>query len=58
VREFARLNPLPSEGEGGAASAAEGEGASSKTADAEEGMAAMSRRFHEEGGELYVPAGE
>jgi phosphomethylpyrimidine synthase len=55
VREFARLNPLPSEGEEGAASAAEGEGASSQE-DAAAGMAAMSERFHEEGRELYVPA--
>jgi phosphomethylpyrimidine synthase len=68
--EFARLNPSPSAeaeksplpvaGEGGAASAAEGEGASSQTAapspeDAEQGMAAMSRRFEESGGEIYVP---
>jgi phosphomethylpyrimidine synthase len=27
-------------------------------ADAEAGMEEMSKRFHEEGGELYVPAGE
>ena len=27
-------------------------------ADPEAGMAAMSQRFHEEGGELYVPAAE
>jgi phosphomethylpyrimidine synthase len=26
--------------------------------DAEAGMAEMSKRFHEEGGELYVPATE
>ena len=26
--------------------------------DAEAGMAQMSKRFHEEGGELYVPAAE
>jgi hypothetical protein len=26
--------------------------------DAETGMAEMSKRFHEEGGELYVPAAE
>ncbi|HET7575470.1 MAG TPA: phosphomethylpyrimidine synthase ThiC [Sphingomicrobium sp.] len=28
------------------------------SADAEEGMAEMSKRFHDEGGELYVPAAE
>jgi len=28
------------------------------SADADEGMAEMSRRFHDEGGELYVPAAE
>jgi phosphomethylpyrimidine synthase len=28
------------------------------SADADEGMAEMSKRFHEEGGVLYVPAGE
>jgi hypothetical protein len=27
-------------------------------AEAEAGMAEMSRRFHDEGGELYVPAAE
>ncbi len=58
VRDFARNNPLPSAGEGGAASAAQGEGASSQDADAEAGMAAMSRRFHEAGSELYLPAKE
>jgi phosphomethylpyrimidine synthase len=28
------------------------------SADADEGMAEMSKRFHDEGGELYVPAAE
>jgi phosphomethylpyrimidine synthase len=27
-------------------------------ADADEGMAEMSKRFHDEGGELYVPAAD
>ena len=62
VREFARLqeetaSPSPLAGEGGAASAAEGEGASRNT-DADAGMAEMSKRFHDEGGELYVPSTE
>jgi hypothetical protein len=30
----------------------------SAATDAEGGMAEMSKRFHEEGGELYVPAAE
>jgi phosphomethylpyrimidine synthase len=47
VREFARLNPPPSAGVGDSPAAAE---------DPEVGMAEMSKRFHDEGGELYVPA--
>jgi hypothetical protein len=31
-------------------------GSQAVSADADEGMAEMSRRFHDEGGELYVPA--
>ncbi len=55
VREFARQNPSPLGGEGGTRSSErEGEGASSQSAEA--GMAEMSKRFHDEGGELYVPA--
>jgi phosphomethylpyrimidine synthase len=65
VREFARLQeqsanpaPLPSAGEGGTRSSErEGEGAQSEMA-ASEGMAEMSKRFHDEGGELYVPAAD
>jgi phosphomethylpyrimidine synthase len=53
VREFARLNP-PRNGEGDQAQL--GGGAASAPADAEAGMAEMSKRFHDEGGELYVPA--
>jgi phosphomethylpyrimidine synthase len=42
VRDFARLQ----------------EEKAAASANADEGMAEMSKRFHEEGGELYVPAGE
>jgi phosphomethylpyrimidine synthase len=57
VREFARLNP-PRNGEGnrpedgGGADAALSAEASAK---AEAGMAEMSKRFHDEGGKIYVP---
>jgi len=69
VREFARLNPdIPSpSGEGQLGSAERGGGvvpvtepdvdASSQT-EAEAGMAEMSKRFHDEGSEIYVPAAE
>jgi phosphomethylpyrimidine synthase len=57
VREFARLQetaPPPSAGEGDSAPAAlSGERG---LIEAEAGMAEMSKRFHDEGGELYVPA--
>jgi phosphomethylpyrimidine synthase len=60
VREFARLNasPLPQAGEGDspAASGERGVESSRDAGDAEAGMAEMSKRFHDEGGELYVPA--
>jgi phosphomethylpyrimidine synthase len=66
VREFARLqeqsrampSPLPLAGEGDSP-AASGERAVESSLDAaiaEAGMAEMSKRFHEEGGELYVRA--
>src|SRR5437868_10621198 len=63
VREFARLqeqgaadsSPLPRAGEGDSP-AASGERAVESSLDAEAGMAAMSRRFEEAGGEIYVPA--
>jgi phosphomethylpyrimidine synthase len=58
VREFARLNPSPLEGEGGSPKSKPGEGAPSESADAEAGMAEMRKRFHDEGGELYLPAAE
>jgi phosphomethylpyrimidine synthase len=60
VREFARLNP-PRNGEGDQAQLGGGAGEQAKTAAASEadaGMAEMSKRFHDEGGELYVPAAE
>ena len=70
VREFARLNPSPlpqaGEGDSPAASGVRAVGSSTDDADpsaeasakAEAGMAEMSKRFHDEGGELYVPAAE
>jgi phosphomethylpyrimidine synthase len=54
VREFARLNP-PRNGEGDQPQ--DGGGALPQL-DADQGMAEMSKRFHDEGGELYVPAAE
>jgi phosphomethylpyrimidine synthase len=59
VREFARLNP-PRNGEGDQpkdGGGAEDAGLSAE-ASAKAGMAEMSKRFHDEGGELYVPAAE
>jgi phosphomethylpyrimidine synthase len=55
VREFARLNPSPS-GEGQLGSAERG-GASAPglAPDADAGMAEMSKRFEEAGGEIYLP---
>jgi phosphomethylpyrimidine synthase len=66
VREFARLqeedsSSLSSLGEGDRSAEPNGGGvgadAPSQSA-AEAGMAEMSKRFHDEGGELYVPGGE
>ena len=54
VREFARLNPSPLAGEGESAKLTGERG----QPDAEAGMAAMSQRFHDQGGELYLPAAE
>ncbi|MEO8547145.1 MAG: phosphomethylpyrimidine synthase ThiC, partial [Sphingomicrobium sp.] len=55
VREFAKAqanaeSPLPGQGGAGGGSSA------LALAEAEAGMAEMSERFHDEGGELYVPA--
>jgi phosphomethylpyrimidine synthase len=60
VREFARLqeqgaSPSPLAGEGDSP-AASGVRAVESSQDAEAGMAEMSKRFHDEGGELYIPA--
>ena len=58
VRDFARLQEekaLSLDGGG----LDEGDASASPTpADADSGMAEMSRRFHEKGGELYVPASD
>jgi phosphomethylpyrimidine synthase len=53
VREFARLNPSPLVGEGNSAKQSAVRGPDEN---AEAGMAEMSKRFHEEGGEIYVSA--
>jgi phosphomethylpyrimidine synthase len=60
VREFARNNPLPLPGEGDspAASGERGVANSLHTTDPDAAMAAMSDRFREQGGEIYVPAEE
>jgi hypothetical protein len=67
VREFARLQeqnstvrPEPVEGlsfttEGEDQSRASTSSARTDVEDAEAGMAEMSKRFHEEGSEIYVP---
>jgi phosphomethylpyrimidine synthase len=57
VREFARLNPapLPPAGEGDSPAPSR-ETAVENSLDADAGMAEMSKRFHDEGGEIYVPA--
>jgi phosphomethylpyrimidine synthase len=51
VREFARLNPTPL-----VPSEVEGRSPEPTAENADAGMAEMSQRFHDEGGELYVPA--
>ena len=43
VREFAKANPRPLIASG---------------TDAEAGMQEMSKRFHDQGGEIYLPAAE
>jgi phosphomethylpyrimidine synthase len=67
VREFARLNPSPLEGEGDSPEAsgeretplplAGGAGGGSAS-EVDASFAQMSKRFHDEGGELYLPAAE
>ena len=54
VREFARLNPPPSAGEGDSRAARAGRGR--PTPNAEAGMAEMSERYREGGNELYIGA--
>ena len=56
VREFARLNP-PSRPQPAGPEAAEGQRLG-QNAEAEAGMAEMSKRFHDEGGEIYLPAAD
>jgi phosphomethylpyrimidine synthase len=66
VREFARLNPPtvrpePVEGLSSSSGYQSSPSTSSGQTDeenADAGMAEMSKRFHDEGGELYVPAAE
>jgi hypothetical protein len=59
VREFARLNPPQALlGEGDHSAEPNGRWAASAPADAETGMAEMSKRFADGGAELYVPAGD
>jgi phosphomethylpyrimidine synthase len=60
VREFARLQEQAAT-TSSPAFAGEGDqlkagGGASPEQDADAGMAEMSKRFHDEGGELYVPA--
>ena len=54
VRDFARMEEERARDAGGMPSA----GSQAALANADEGMAEMSKRFHDEGGELYVPAAE
>jgi phosphomethylpyrimidine synthase len=60
VREFARLqsasaSALPLAGEGDSP-AASGDRGVENSLDPEAGMTEMSKRFHEEGGEIYIPS--
>ena len=60
VREFARLNPSPLEGEGDSpeASGVRGNADTAPTPEqAEAGMAEMSARYRDGGNELYIGAG-
>jgi len=62
VREFARLNPPSAQAADGDYAALGGGGVVPEPAleieDAEAGMAQMSERFQQSGGELYLPASE
>jgi hypothetical protein len=55
VREFARLNPMPSSENPDRGEAEAGMSSPDAARAAQEGMDEMSKRFHEEGGELYLP---
>ncbi|MEA3014417.1 MAG: phosphomethylpyrimidine synthase [Sphingomonadales bacterium] len=54
---FLAANP-PRDGEGDHSAEPNGGGAASARADAEAGMAEMSEKFREKGGEIYLPAAE
>jgi phosphomethylpyrimidine synthase len=60
VREFAARQhnnpPPPGEGDHPRTRSGDGGGAPATLADAEAGMAEMSEKFREEGGEIYLPA--
>ena len=59
VRDFARLQEQGAAAPSTLSPAGRGQGEGEPTpAEAEAGMAEMSKRFHDEGGELYVPAAE
>jgi phosphomethylpyrimidine synthase len=56
VREFARLQEQASDASLTLSPAGRGQGEGAPTpSDAEAGMAEMSKRFNDEGGEIYVP---
>lgn len=58
VRAFARGELAERPGDVSPARARDfADGEAVTEADADEGMAEMSKRFHDEGGELYVPTG-
>jgi phosphomethylpyrimidine synthase len=57
VRDFARMQEQSSPSSLGEGDHSQ-DGGGVRSADADEGMAEMSKRFHDEGGELYVPAAE
>ena len=62
VRDFAASQAAKSAqdhpGDGSEANLASTASTETSPADAEAGMEEMSKRFHDEGGEIYVPAGE
>jgi phosphomethylpyrimidine synthase len=61
VRDFAAVHSFPAfagEGDWPRTESRIGGGAASAQAEAESGMAELSERFREKGGELYLPAAE